>query len=1550
MNMIVLYFFILTHAEAGTNYIVTNNSESGTGSLRQAMLDALGTNPGATPHTITFSISGGGTQQTITLTGMTGPLPSLYNSNVNGLIIDATTQGSAFPGIILVGPGWGNGFQLDGRNGVEIRGFMIRGFDNGIYINNGAYNNVIGGSISGQGNCIAGNNAEGVFLDGAGRNNKIVGNIVGLVPAGNSSLANNQNGIRVYNSIKTVIGGLLDTERNVVSGNGVQGIIVSSSDSVTVLNNYVGLDISGTNSIMNNSKGILFQNNSRYGTIGSTVSGKGNVVGGHVNGEGILLEYGCDNGKVLGNIVGLDKTATVRRPNKVGINLNQSNYGLVDNNIACASMQEGGILINNLCVNSVVTNNYVGTNKNLASGLGNTADGIFIQKSATGTLVQNNIVDYNNNDGIHILNGALNSVVKSNTIQYNQMDGVRIDLGANANTIGGLSSSDKNVISYNGANGVTVDGSTSLNNSIRKNSIFCNGGRGIVLLNGGNNNYPITISGNSTNTVILGTATPNSRVEIFGTGTLVCASTCSPGNNKIQGMNYITTVTADGAGNWSFPFSGSKDTITATASVSDALPNNTSEFAICALCQAPTATIVASGPTTFCQGGSVDLSANITSAGTLPYSYQWYKDGVLISGATSSIYTASISGNYSLTINAGGGSCSTSVGPVTVTVNPRPSNPVITGPNTICAPSTGVDFSTASIAGATYTWTLPSGATISSGSGTNAIKVDFSSAASSGTIKVSVTNSNGCSDLTDGTFSVTVNVRPSNPVITGPNTICAPSTGNDFSTTSVVGATYAWTLPTGATITSGTGTNAIKVDFASGASSGTVKVSVTTSNGCSDLTDGALSVIVNARPANPTITGPNTICVPATGIDFSTAYIAGATFTWTLPTGATIASGSGTNAIKVDFSSGAADGTIQVSVVSSNGCNDLIDGSSSITINSSPSSPVITGPSTICAPSTGIDYSATFISNATYTWTLPSGATITSGLGTNSIKVDFASGAANGPIQVSVSSSNGCQDLQGVDLNIIVNPRPQDPTITGPNTICAPSTGVDFNTTLVSGATYSWSLPTGATISAGAGTNDIKVDFTSGASSGTVKVSLIDGNGCSNLSDGTAPIIVNEQPSTGNITGPSAICENSSNVKFMISPAINGAVYTWTLPSGATISSDPTKDSIMVDFTSAPGNYIISVYASMNGCDDLTPSTSTIRIDQSVVAKAQSDVSNHCGSTIDITAEVPIVGAGSWSVVQPTTATLDQVNSPNCSVSNLADGLSIFIWTVVNGACSANDSVYVDKNPTTQTASIITPDTSICRGAIGIQAMAISSPGLSGLWTASPSGINFTDSASPVTDASNFKSDTTKLYWTISGTCGSNTDSVLVTLSGSNFAISASIAQDTLCVGSPVVMEVKINGNANASYSYTYYSSENSIKSISANNVLHLEPKSTGWIYYYVEAKDNQGCISDHMAQDSVYAVNNQSLIMPNLITPNGDGHNDCVLIKDENGSEILPGSVFNIYNRWGDPVYRINNYKNGDFCGSILSDGIYYYFIKTGCGADEYKGWIQIISNTESK
>jgi hypothetical protein len=86
-----------------------------------------------------------------------------------------------------------------------------------------------------------------------------------------------------------------------------------------------------------------------------------------------------------------------------------------------------------------------------------------------------------------------------------------------------------------------------------------------------------------------------------------------------------------------------------------------------------------------------------------------------------------------------------------------------------------VVYTVGTIANATsYTWTVPSGATIVSGGTTNSITVDFGMSAVSGNVSVLGTNSCGAGTISPP-FAVTVNTKPATPVVTAVNDLLSSS-------------------------------------------------------------------------------------------------------------------------------------------------------------------------------------------------------------------------------------------------------------------------------------------------------------------------------------------------------------------------------------------------------------------------------------------------------------------------------------------------------------------------------------------------------------------------------------------------------------------------------------------------------------------------------------------------------------------------------------------------------------------------------------------------------
>ncbi|MFC4210015.1 gliding motility-associated C-terminal domain-containing protein [Pedobacter lithocola] len=85
-------------------------------------------------------------------------------------------------------------------------------------------------------------------------------------------------------------------------------------------------------------------------------------------------------------------------------------------------------------------------------------------------------------------------------------------------------------------------------------------------------------------------------------------------------------------------------------------------------------------------------------------------------------------------------------------------------------------------------------------------------------------------------------------------------------------------------------------------------------------------------------------------------------------------------------------------------------------------------------------------------------------------------------------------------------------------------------------------------------------------------------------------------------------------------------------------------------------------------------------------------------------------------------------------------------------------------------------------------------------------------------------------------------------------------------------------------------------------------------------------------------------LFIPNLYTPNGDGTNDTFVIK---GLEMFAENDLVIVNRWGNEVFKQNNYQN-NWSGEGLNEGTYYYVLRvkdtTGSNWKVYKGYITLI------
>ena len=208
--------------------------------------------------------------------------------------------------------------------------------------------------------------------------------------------------------------------------------------------------------------------------------------------------------------------------------------------------------------------------------------------------------------------------------------------------------------------------------------------------------------------------------------------------------------------------------------------------------------------------------------------------------------------------------------------------------------------------------------------------------------------------------------------------------------------------------------------------------------------------------------------------------------------------------------------------------------------------------------------------------------------------------------------------------------------------------------------------------------------------------------------------------------------------------------------------------------------------------------------------------------------------------------------------------------------------------------------------------------------------------------------------YTFSWNNGSSSDSSWTGLAPGTYTVTVSdaigcTATATLQIAEPAPLRVVISGMSKATcgledgtiYSETYggtgpysYLWSNGY----AGPVLVAEAGS-----YTLTLTDANGCT------DTASATLECDFKVPQLVSPNGDGHNDTWTIP---GIELYPEAVVELYNRWGNLVYKASPYLN-DFAGysnglatvgnQKLPAGTYFYVIILKKGEKAYQGYIEL-------
>jgi PKD repeat protein len=197
-------------------------------------------------------------------------------------------------------------------------------------------------------------------------------------------------------------------------------------------------------------------------------------------------------------------------------------------------------------------------------------------------------------------------------------------------------------------------------------------------------------------------------------------------------------------------------------------------------------------------------------------------------------------------------------------------------------------------------------------------------------------------------------------------------------------------------------------------------------------------------------------------------------------------------------------------------------------------------------------YSFNPVSGATsYTWTIPAGVTVQSGLNTNNLTVLFSASMASSVV-LNVVANNACGSGPAQSKTVNRGTTPGLPSaIAGQNFGICGVNPQSYSVTSVAGMTYAWSINSiYGTIQSGQGTSSIQANFTPAFVSGTMYVSASNGCGTSGLRS----LLVNAPPAKPQVINGLAIVCPAQSYSYSVAPITGAATYTWKAPAGSVIS------------------------------------------------------------------------------------------------------------------------------------------------------------------------------------------------------------------------------------------------------------------------------------------------------------------------------------------------------------------------------------------------------------
>lgn len=881
--------------------------------------------------------------------------------------------------------------------------------------------------------------------------------------------------------------------------------------------------------------------------------------------------------------------------------------------------------------------------------------------------------------------------------------------------------------------------------------------------------------------------------------------------------------------------------------------------------------------------------------------------------------------------------------PATVIVNPVPNALASANPQEVCERTRLELFGAPSIPGATYQWTGPNNyMSVAQNPVINSVSMQ-----AQGNYRLRVTTPAGCTD----TASLLIGVLPSVRIdalsndapscLNGPTDILLKATvfPADDGTYS-----YEWSGPGGFSSTD----SCALIPNATAANNGNYSLVVSNVEGCRSMSS---TTVVNARnapqaPAAPML-DPSTqppFCSGETITLHANDYAGSdVSYNWITPGGSMSVS---SQTLTVNNISPDDSGPYRL-YVTVGGCDSDTSGALSLSVNPVPvaaaasNAPVCEGePLQLIGSPSG----------ATYQWLGPITSSLQNPL-INSADPILHSGAYS-----LIVTRNGCSSAPAV-INVAVNEAPATPmpSNSGPVCIDLPGTALALSVSQGSAtpnAVYTWYY-NGDTVGSTQSLNLQISDFSpygSGTHTFTVEAAA---NGC--ISDPSPPTSaeLNVIPIERANAGEDASFCIGNPIQLNAAPPVNSTGQWTTIlgsPPGINILApgDPRSEIGGLD----GGSDYIFVWSLSNGaCRNFSRDSVRIAVGQAEDAVVGEDRLLCAGDEIVLDAMAPPSGQGEWiqsEIQSEFSVFIDDPLAPNSTVGGPGvrpGNTYVFTW-VVNSECGRDSAdVFItisDNNPDAGEDQVACND-------FGDAVLEAEEPAESsaGRWSSPDPALLFSNRSSRTATVSNLAIGDNIVVWTLDGGfCGaSSRDTVII-----NYQQNPVAVDDQLSVEFAIeaLLDVLENDDTppNSFITIVEGPSRGAAKVLSDSQLSYLpDPDFIGRDQLTYEVC-SEGCECDRAVVEFLVGEDVQCEA-PSIITPNGDGINDTFIVPCLLNEMEFPESQVQIFNRWGDEVFRSRKpYQNnwdGTYNGEELPADTYFYIVTFGDGRPPMNGYLMI-------